>query len=809
MDLTGLQDFPLSEVNITDNYCENAFEKEVLYLTAFDTDKLLAGFRETAGVDMRGATRYECWENMLIGGHTLGHYMTACAHAYECGNSTAEQREALGNILETLVLGLKECQDALGNGFIFGAIIPDPGNIYLQFDNVEHNLTNIITQAWVPWYTMHKIFEGLLAVAGMKDEKMQKTAALSLEIASALADWTYRRAMGWDEETHRIVLGIEYGGMNDCLYDLYLMTGKKEHLDAAHAFDQDELFERIANAKVGDNVLNNYHANTTIPKFVGAIKRYMVVGEERYRRYADRFWDMVVENHSYITGGNSEWEHFGADGVLDAERTNCTCETCNSYNMLKLTKYLYMISGNMKYADWYENTYINSVLSSQNPETGMTTYFQPMSSGYFKVYGERFNKFWCCIGSGMENFTKLGESYYYHKDENLIVDQYFSSILTWKEKNITLTQVSSIPESDCVNFTLEGELKGNLLLRIPEWIASDMKIQVNGADYAYTIVNAGGVQRGYAVLDGKAVSNARIDVVIPMKITAHNLPDGRNTYAFKYGPVVLCALLGTKDMELSSTGVNVTIPANRLFGREYLAGGSERIRVESGTVEEFIGNIQDKMVRDTTADILTFRLTGTDANLTYTIHYKQYQQRYGLYFTFCDSMTDTSQVDQESIPYRLENDKLDTVQPGYGQYENDALHNMTEYGTGSVGTTSGQTNRRANAGGRFSYNMIVDTNRTDLLLQLSEADDGKTLVIRAGGAVIFDAVLNSADIPDAWKQTGTGELYYMLVPIPAKLLAHPQHTYVNHKEQPVLEFTFEGRDGAESAALCEFLYTLK
>lgn len=809
MNLQGLQDFHLSNVNVTDTYCENAFEKEVLYLTAFDLDKLLAGFRETAGIDMRGATRYECWENMLIGGHTLGHYMTACAQAYECGNSSAEQKEELGSILTTLTEGLKECQDALGNGFIFGAIIKDPTNIYLQFEHVEHNRTNIIEQSWVPWYTMHKIFEGLLAVAAMKDEKMSATAAMSLEIASRLADWTYARTQSWDEATHRTVLGIEYGGMNDCLYELYQMTGKQEHLDAAHAFDQDELFERIANASAGENALNNHHANTTIPKFIGAIRRYMTVGEERYRRYAENFWTMVVENHSYITGGNSEWEHFGVDGILDAERTNCTCETCNSYNMLKLTKCLYMITGDPKYSDWYENTYINSVLSSQNPETGMTTYFQPMSSGYFKVYGERFNKFWCCTGSGMENFTKLGESYYYHKDDNLVVDQYISSVLTWKEKNITLTQKSSIPEGDKVCFELQGELKGNFVLRIPEWIAGDMKIVVNGEDYAYETVNATADHKGYAVVAGTVASNATIEVTLPMKVTAHNLPDGKNTYAFKYGPVVLCALLGTRDMECSATGVNVTIPANKILDKEYLASGSELICVNDGSVEDFIANIDKNMVRDTSVDTLAFKLTGTNANLTYTIHYKQYKQRYGLYFAFCDSSSALMNADTESIAYRLENNKLDTVQPGYGQYENDALHDMTEYGAGSTGITSGQTTRRANAGGSFSYRMIVDCENTDLLLQLSGEDDGKTLVIKVGDTVIFDEVLCKANIPDAWKQENSDELYYTTVSVPAELLAKPQKTYANHKEQTILTFTFSGRDGAESAALCEFMYTLR
>ncbi|MBQ8548748.1 MAG: glycoside hydrolase family 127 protein, partial [Lachnospiraceae bacterium] len=377
MELKNSKAFSLRSVRMEDAYLVNAFEKEVMYLTAFDTDKLLAGFRETAGVDMRGATRYEGWESMLIGGHTLGHYMTACVRSCESANCKEEDRQELLDILKRLVNGLKECQEAGKTGFLFGAIIQDKSNVELQFDYVEENKTNIITQAWVPWYTMHKLFEGLVSTAmmdvdGALGSEIKQTTT---EVMSKLADWVYGRTSSWSEETHRTVLGIEYGGMNDCLYDVYAITGKKEHLEAAHAFDQTELFERVLRAGVGDNVLNNHHANTTIPKFLGALNRYMVVGDAKYLEYVTHFWDLVTEHHTYITGGNSEWEHFGEDRILDKERTNCNCETCNVYNMQKMTRKLFMITGDVKYADWFENTYINSILSSQNPETGMTTYF--------------------------------------------------------------------------------------------------------------------------------------------------------------------------------------------------------------------------------------------------------------------------------------------------------------------------------------------------------------------------------------------------------------------------------------------------
>ncbi len=789
--ISGNQAFSLNQVALLDPYLVNAFEKEVSYLKAFDTDKLLAGFRETAGLDMRGAQRYPGWESMLIGGHTLGHYMTACVKSCESANCNATDRQELLMILERLVDGLKECQEAGKTGFLFGAIILDKENVELQFDNVEANKTNIITQAWVPWYTMHKLFEGLVSVANMDVNGQLATdvKATIREIITKLADWVYVRTSSWSEELHKTVLGIEYGGMNDCLYDVYLITGKQEHLEAAQAFDQVALFEKLLHAHPGDNILNNYHANTTIPKFIGALKRYLVTGEEVYLEYASHFWSLVVENHTYITGGNSEWEHFGEDLILDKERTSCNCETCNVYNMLKLTKQLFMITGDVKYADWYENTFINSILSSQNPETGMTTYFQPMASGYYKVYGERFHKFWCCTGTGMENFTKLQESFYFEKEDTLIVNQYFSSSVLWK--NAELLQCADIPRSEQVSFSIRQPLAGNIVFRLPDWLADTAKITVNGKVYYYSILG-GDENKGYALVEGPFEADTRITLVLPMKVAAYNLPDAVNTYGFKYGPVVLSALLGTKDMLDTTTGVNVTIPSNRIFESHYLPEQSEQIIVSEGNVEEFIHNIDKYFIRKETG-ALEWILTGTIANLTYVPHYSQYKERYGIYFTLVDQQT-LSMAEKDT-----ELKRIDTVQPGYGQYENDELHSMSEYGTGSVGSTASGTSRYAKQGGSFSYTMEVNPESTDLYLTFKNADAGKGILVTINGKILYEAILGAQ---------GETEYFDVIVTIPKEILKLAEKRFSDFRERRVLTFTFQGIGGAESAAVCQFIYTV-
>jgi len=786
MDLKHSKAFSLRSVTMKDAYLINAFEKEVLYLTAFDTDKLLAGFRETAGVDMRGETRYEGWESMLIGGHTLGHYMTACVRSCESANCKEEDRQELLDILKRLVDGLAECQEAGKTGFLFGAVIQDKSNVELQFDYVEENKTNIITQAWVPWYTMHKLFEGLVSTAMMDVDgalaaEIKKTTT---DVMSKLADWVYGRTSSWSEDTHRTVLGIEYGGMNDCLYDVYAITGKKEHLEAAHAFDQTELFERVLKAGVGDNVLNNHHANTTIPKFLGALNRYLVVGDAKYLEYVTHFWDLVTEHHTYITGGNSEWEHFGEDRILDKERTNCNCETCNVYNMQKMTRKLFMITGDVKYADWFENTYINSILSSQNPENGMTTYFQPMASGFYKVYGERFNKFWCCTGTGMENFAKLQEGFYFTKDNALIVNQYVASSVEFR--GVTVTQEADVPRSEQVIFRVDKSFDGKFMFRLPYWLAGKATITINDCAYDYSEVD------GYAVVEGPFEANTRIKLILPMKVTAYNLPDGANTYGFKYGPTVLSALLGTKDMVDTTTGVNVTIPSERIIETSYIPSGSEKIRVAEGSVDEYMSRIQEYLVRQ--GDSLAFALTGTDATLTFVPHFSQHKERYGIYFKFAEKNASGEDGFDKTA------DRIDTVQPGYGQYENDRLHNMTEQGTGSVGTTAGGTSRYAKAGGSFTYTMEVNREGTALLVMFKNADAGKGIRIAVKDVVIYETVL---------EKQGEDEYYEVVIPISKEVMKLAEKRFYNCRERAVLTFTVSGIDGGESAALCQFLYTVQ
>lgn len=780
----GIADFSLSDVTMQDAYCTNAFSKELAYLLSFDTNRLLAGFRENAGLSTNGAKRYDGWENSLIAGHSVGHYLSAVAQAYQNPSLTTEQRGQLYAKITALIDGLQICQqNSKGKpGFLWAAKVASGTSVETQFNNVENGKTNIITESWVPWYTMHKLIAGLNDVYTMTGYEKAKA------VGSSLGDWVYNRASGWNSALNAKVLSVEYGGMNDCMYALYAITGKENHAVAAHLFDETALFDRVLNG--GANVLNGKHANTTIPKFIGALKRYQVlngkklggqtVDATRYLQYAEAFWEMVTTHHTYITGGNSEWEHFGMDNVLDKERTNCNCETCNSYNMLKLSRELYKITGDSKYMDYYETAYYNSILSSQNPESGMTTYFQPMATGYFKVYSSPFQHFWCCTGSGMESFSKLGDTIYMHSGNTLYVNLYQSSKLSWKEQNVTITQKSAIPDGDTASFTIDGSGTLDFRFRLPDWKAGNVTISVNGEKYAYQTVD------GYAKVTGSFKTGDVISLVIPAEVVAYPLPDVSNSYGFKYGPVVLSAELGTANLKQGTTGMNVSIPADKVVASEKITIGQN-----NGSVASFMLNINDFLVKD--ANSMKFTLTGTDTALTFTPHYRQYKQRYGIYWYFYSS----GGAAEEELP-RAKTTVVDTVQPGYGQYENDDLHAMDEQN--SVSVTSDSTYRYAEAGGYFRYRMAVDTSApyTILVLTLRKEDNGKTIRVCVGDTVLYARTLDYA---------GNKATYDVKLIVPQEVLDRNVTTVAaNDTTYDVVDVAFSANDDKESAKICDFIY---
>lgn len=828
-----MYDFANEEVEVTDEYYNNSFDKEVEYLVSLDTDRLLAGFRETAayaaGYDaakrtefMRNAARYDGWENTRIGGHTLGHYMSSLARAYANPEATEEQKQQILEKANACADGLRECQLLTEDspyceyGYLFGATIDNGGTTQLeyQFDRMEGKTS--IGGDWVPWYTMHKILAGLVDVAKYTENQNAMDAAVDLGL------WVYNRVNSWDAAMKNRVLGIEYGGMNDALYDLYALAEKEEDyrqycdeiLRAAEQFDEITLFEQVKNG--GTNILNNRHANTTIPKFIGALKRYTVLGEDEavYLEYAEKFWDMVITHHTYITGGNSENEHFGADDILYGEESTVNCETCNTYNMLKLTRELFKITGDVKYSDYYENTLINAIMSSQNPETGMSMYFQPMASGYHKVFGKPTTDFWCCTGSGMENFTKLNDSIYFHMDDTVIVNQYLSSILTWDEKNVKITQESGIQTiaSDQATFQIESldgeEVQVNLALRIPDWVAdqgNQVAVSVNGEPLSeLTYFDFEGKeayaqaadQERYVFLTVK--SGDTVTIQTPMETVAHNLPDSENTYAFKYGPVMLSAKLGSDPayQTEASHGIMVRRSSTSAVSSDQLG----IYAVES--VEEFMEQINDYMVR---SNGNVFHLQGVNCSYDFVPHYSQYTDNYGIYWTYYVGERDSDSIIKDKDTNRKNRVTIDSLQAGYGQYEPGL-----DPSTGHVGSSTEHT-RYATAGGYFEYEIKVDKEEPNyLMLTLRREDDGKPLYVTVNGETVYgnEALDGTSEeaIQGMLSDSDFEKYYQVRIPVPDSAM---DTAYENSEGQDVVRFRFAGTEDRDSACLYNWSYCVR
>lgn len=604
-----LNQFDMEQVKITDSYYVNAFNKEVAYLRELDPNRLLVGFKKAAGLST-SYSYYGGWENnTLIQGHTMGHYLSALAQAYKNSKSDTTVNADLKNRIDLIISELQACQNKNGNGYLFATPVS-------QFDVVEGKASG---SSWVPWYTMHKIMTGLIEVYQLEGNPA------ALTVASDLGNWIYRRVNAWDSATQARVLGVEYGGMNDCLYELYKLTGNSNHLAAAHKFDETSLFNTIA---AGNNVLAGKHANTTIPKFIGALNRYRTLGtaESSYLNAAQQFWTIVLRDHTYVTGGNSQDEHFRAAGKLDAYRDNVNNETCNVHNMLKLSRELFKVTGDAKYADYYENAYINEIMASQNPETGMATYFKAMGTGYFKVFSSQVNHFWCCTGTGMENFTKLNDSIYFNNGTNLYVNMYLSSTLNWGEKGLSLTQQANVPSSDTVTFNINGAPSSavNIKFKSPSWIAAgkNVTVRVNGTD-----VNAAKVN-GYVEVSRVWKTGDVIEVTLPAEVKVSRLPDSPDTVAFTYGPVVLSAGLGTASMTTQSHGAGVLKATRNVSIKEIININT----TASPSIDNWLGNIKNNLVQTPGKLEFTLKNTDEDNNLKFTPQYQRYKDRYGIYF---------------------------------------------------------------------------------------------------------------------------------------------------------------------------------
>ena len=535
--------FNLSSIKLLPSPFTQAMDESIEYLLKLEPDRLLADFRSHAGLQPKGE-RYGGWESSGLAGHSLGHYLSAVSLAYAATGNTEFLQRA-----NYIVAELAESQQARKTGYL-GAI-PKEDSLWAEVaQGVIRSRGFDLNGAWSPWYTVHKIMGGLL------DAYLYTNNKTALAVEKKMADWTANEIKNLHDSLMQKMLVTEYGGMNDVLVNTYALTGEKKYLDLSYRFYDKRILDSLA---LGINVLPGKHSNTQIPKVIGSARRYQLTGDKRDDSIANFFWNTIIEHHSYATGGNSNYEYLGAADKLNDYLTDNTTETCNTYNMLKLTAGLFAVKPSALLMDYYEKALYNHILASQNHNTGMVTYFVSLRMGGKKEYSDEYNSFTCCVGTGMENHVKYGKNIYFRgKDGSLFVNLFIPSILNWKEKGVVVKQESNVPATNTVTFSVAAVKPTSFALRIrkPQW-ANTVAVQVNG-----TAQKAVPDSSGYVVINRRWVGSTKVTFTTPAEFHTQSMPDNPNRKALFYGPVLLAGLLGDKEPEPSEIPVFVTADSN-------------------------------------------------------------------------------------------------------------------------------------------------------------------------------------------------------------------------------------------------------
>ncbi len=650
--------FDLRQVRLLDGPFKHAMELDRRYLLSFDLDRLLHTFRVNAGLPS-SAKPLGGWEEPKceLRGHFVGHYLTACALMYA---STGDQR--LKQKGDAVVVALAECQAKIGTGYL--SAYPEE-----FFDRVEAR-----KRVWAPYYTLHKIYAGLLDMYVYCDNQQ------ALGACKRFADWVIDRNGRLSEEQMQEMLGTEHGGMNETLANLYGLTGDQMYLRIARRFNHMAV---IGPASKHQDRLTGLHANTQIPKFVGTARQYELTGEDWLKTASLFFWDTVVKERSYVIGGNSNGESFSPKEKLSEALGPNTTETCNTYNMLKLTRHLFCWDPRAEYADYYERALYNHILASQNPETGMMCYYVPLRSGSRKTYSRPFDSFWCCTGTGVENHAKYGRSIYFHDGgRRLYVNLFIASELNWKARGLKLRQETKYPDQHGTRlvFRCRSPVELSLNVRHPAWASSGFEIRVNGKQQA-----AASKPGSYAVVTRTWQSGDTVEISMPFSLRTEGFRDDPRRLAFLHGPLVLSAEVDR----------NKPYPAVVASEDQLLAG----LKPVPGKPSTFSGSAQ------------VFRVSGAEANRGVRLEpfYKMHGGRH--YVVYWDVLT-PAQWQAKEAEHKAEFARrklldvrtVDYVSPGEGQ--NEQSHKLQGERT-AAGDFGGRRWRHATDGGWFSWEIKV------------------------------------------------------------------------------------------------------
>jgi DUF1680 family protein len=623
--------FPLSAVTLLAGPFQANMGRTHSYLTFVDPDRLLHTFRLNVGLSST-ATPCGGWETPTteLRGHSTGHLLSALAQAYANTGTAAFKTKG-----DYLVTTLAACQArATAAGFNTGYLSAYPESF---IDRVEARQS-----VWAPYYTLHKIMAGLL------DMYLLAGNAQALDVLTKMAAWVKFRNDRLSLTSRQNMLDTEFGGMNEVLTNLYQVTGDANHLTTAQYFDHAEIFDPLAS---NVDQLGGYHANTQIPKIIGAIREYHATGTTRYRDIAANFWDIVVGHHTYAIGGNSNGEYFKAPNRIASELSDSTCEVCNTYNMLKLTRQLFFTNpARVDYLDYYERALYNQVLAQQNPSSahGFVAYYIPLRAGGIKTYSNDYDNFTCDHGTGMESNTKYADSIYFNSGDTLYVNLFVASVLTWPGRGISIRQDTTFPESTSSRLTVTGSGTFTLKVRIPIW-ASGAQLRVNG-----TVQSVPTTPGTFATISRAWVSGDVVDVTLPMALARESTPDNAAVQAVRYGPIVLSGAYGSNNLSAMPT-------------------------LDPATIQS-------------TSTPLQFTATASTGAVTLLPFYKMHGQRYTVYW----NVTTTTPLPPFVAHYRFDETSGTSAADATGNGKTATL-------AGGAGWIAGRTGNAVNLGGSGGY----------------------------------------------------------------------------------------------------------
>jgi uncharacterized protein len=749
-------EFALGDVTLLDGPFKHARDLNIQVLLKYDTDRLLAPYLKEAGLPEK-AKSYPNWDG--LDGHVGGHYLSAMAMNYAAtGNAECKKR------MDYMISELKACQEAnaknnpdWGVGYVGG--VPRSAKLWPK---IKEGNAGVIYSEWAPWYNVHKMYAGLRDAwlyAGNEDAK-----AIFLKFC----DWAIDITSNLNDAKMEEMLGNEHGGMNESLADAYQITGNEKYLKASQRFSHKVFLDPLSQSI--DN-LDNKHANTQIPKIIGFERIFELSHDKKYDNAGNFFWQTVTTNRSLAFGGNSRREHFpSVSSCIDFVNVNDGPESCNSYNMLKLTEDVFRMHPSSQYADYYERTVFNHILSTQHPEHGGYVYFTSARPRHYRNYSAPNEAMWCCVGSGMENHSKYGQFIYTHSKDSLYLNLFIASELNWKEKAVKIKQETTFPYEEQTKLTItEGSNNFKLLVRYPAWVSKGaLKISLNGKNLAYTVLPS-----NYINIDRKWKKGDVVIISLPMHNSIERMPNVPEYIAFMHGPILLGAKTGTEDLK----GL---IADNSRFGQ--YAGG-EFLPVDKAPilVNNDIQNIASKLqpVEDKPFHYKLDVKVVNPIELTLEPFYQIHDSRYMMYWLALSNSGYKAYVDStanvEKAKLELQNRTVDFVMPGEQQPETD--HAM-QAEKSNKGNNHNEFFREAREGGYFSYDLATNSETNlNLYVRYWGAEWGT----RKFDIYIDDQKLVTEDNTNRWNLSLFQNIVYT---IPESMVKGKSHIRVKFQSLP-------------------------